>query len=177
MQLLVPMKTKASITILGLLLIALFTACEKKDIFNDNNSHGYFSMKVNDSLITVTKQLTASLYDSTGNYVLVITGLTASNQAITLNVVFPGKQLKAGEYKLSATDMNFIAWMKKLGTSDGYSADDVSLNAAASINIESITNTKAKGSFTGVMVHDVTEEDKKTVTEGRFEVSPIIKMN
>ncbi len=177
MQLAVPMKKKSLIPGLAILSAALFSACEKKDIFNDNISQGNFSMKVNDSLVTVTKQLTASLYDSTGNYVLVISGLTASNQGLTLNIVFPGKQLKAGEYKLSATDMNFIAWSKKLGTSDGYSADDVALNAAASITIESITETKAKGSFTGVLVHDVIEEDKKTVTDGKFEVSPIIKMN
>jgi hypothetical protein len=171
------MKTRLSIAGLGLLFIASFSACEKKDVFNDNKSHGYFSMKVNDSAVIVTKQLTASLYDSTGNYVLVISGLTNSNQLMTVNVVFPNKQLKAGEYKLSATDMNFIAWMKKLGASDNYVAEDVSLNAAAAINIESISENKAKGTFTGILVHDVVAEDTKAVTEGRFEVSPILKMN
>lgn len=171
------MKTGSLIPCAGLLAMALLSACEKKDIFNDNTSHGHFSMKVNDSLITVTRQLTATLYDSSGNYLLVVSGITGSNQAVTVNVVFPGKQLKAGDYKLSATDLNYIGWMKKIGTSDGYSADDISLGAAASIKIESITDRKAKGSFTGVMVHDVVAEDKKTVTAGTFEVSPIIKMN
>ncbi|RPE13901.1 hypothetical protein EGT74_10435 [Chitinophaga lutea] len=171
------MKSKSLIPGLALLAVALFSACDKKDIFDDNHVKGHFSLKVNDSLVTVTKQLTASLYDSTGNYVLVISGLTASNQGLTVNVVFPGKQLKAGEYKLSATDMNYIAWMKKLGTSDNYSADDVNLNAAATITIESITESKAKGTFSGILVHDVVAEDKKTVTGGTFEVSPIIRMN
>lgn len=176
-QLLIPMKIKSLIPGFALLAWALFSACDKKDIFNDNTSAGHFSMKVNDSLITVTKQLTASLYDSSGNSLLVVSGLTATNQAITVNVVFPGKQMKAGEYKLSATDFNFIGWMKKIGTSDGYSADDINLGASASIKIESISDKKAKGTFTGVMVHDVVAEDKKTVTSGSFEVSPIIKMN
>lgn len=171
------MKIRSCLPGLGLLAIVLFSACEKKDIFNDNKSQGYFSMKVNDSLVTVTKQLTASLYDSTGNYVLVISGLTASNQMLTLNIVFPDKQLKAGEYKLSAADMNFIAWMKKIGETDAYAADDVALGGTAAIAVESVTETSAKGTFTGVMVHDEFEEDKKTVTEGQFQVSPIIKMN
>lgn len=171
------MKTRSLIPGVALLAAASLTACNKKDIFNDSNAKGHFSMKVNDSLIIVTKQLTASLYDSSGNYLLVVSGLTNSNQAMTVNVIFPHKILQAGEYKLSATDMNFIGWMKKIGTSDGYSADDINLGASANIKIESVTDKKAKGSFTGVMVHDVVAEDKKTVTDGSFEVSPIIKMN
>ncbi|MGX5818439.1 hypothetical protein ACWKWU_09600 [Chitinophaga lutea] len=170
------MKAKSLLTGLCLLAGATFTACEKKDIFADNKVEGYLSMKVNDSLITVTKQLTATLYDSTGNYLVVISGLTASNQLMTVNFVLPNKQFKAGEYKLTALDHNYISWMKKPPSIDNYSADDVSLGAAAVFNIESVSDSKAKGTFTGVMIHEVDADDKKTVTEGKFEVSPIIRL-
>ncbi len=162
-----PMKLKQSILAIGLLMTGLFTACEK----DKNTISGSFSMKVNDTLITVSRQLTATLHD-TGkvNSYLVISGLSAQNQAITVNVIFPDRQLKAGTYQLTPTLLNSIGWAKA-GLSDVYSADDVTKGATATIILEAVSETKAKGTFSGIIISDFDPSMKKTVTEGKFDVS------
>jgi hypothetical protein len=152
---------------LGLLVTGLFLGCEKEK----NTATGIFSLKVNDTLYTVNKQLTATLHDTakTGSF-LVISGLTAQNNMVTVNVIFPDKQLKPGTYLLSAQNLNSIAWTRHL-YSGIYSADDTGKGGTATITLETISETKAKGTFTGVIISDEDPSLKKTVTEGKFEVS------
>lgn len=162
-----PMKFKHLTLALGLLVTGLFISCEKEK----NTVTGSFSLKVNDTLYTVNKQLTATLHDTakTGSF-LVISGLTAQNNMVTVNVIFPDKQLKPGTYVLSDEALNSIAWSRHL-YSDIYSADNVGKGASTVIKLESISETKAKGTFTGVIISDDDPSLEKTVTEGYFEVS------
>ena len=106
---------------------------------------------------------------------LVVSGMTSDNQLLTINVLFPGKQLKPGTYSLDLNGFNSIGWMKTLGSSESYAADDLTLGATAAIVIESVSETAAKGTFSGLLIHDVDENKKKAVTEGKFDVT-VLKM-
>lgn len=152
---------------LGLLVTGLLSSCKKET----DVPAGSFSLKINDTLYTVNKQLTATLHDTarTGSF-LVISGLTAQNNMVTVNVIFPDKQLKPGTYILSNETLNSIAWTQRLYTGI-YSADDTGKGGEAVIKLEIISETKAKGTFSGVIVNDEDPALKKTVTEGKFEVS------
>ncbi|WP_346317317.1 hypothetical protein [Chitinophaga sp. YIM B06452] len=169
------MKTRYFLLAISLIAGLCFTACEKKDPFRDNKSEGYLTMKLDGQELTVTKQLTGSLHDTSANAMLVVSGMTSDNQLLTINILFPNKQLKPGTYSLDLNGFNSIGWMKSLGSAESYAADDLTLGAASSVVIESISETHAKGSFTGVLIHDVDETKKKTVTEGKFEVT-VLKM-
>lgn len=152
---------------LGLLVAGLFFSCEKEK----NTAAGSFSLKVNDTLYTVSRQLTATLHDTaeTGAF-LVISGLTAQNNMVTINVIFPDKQLKTGTYSLSDEALNSIAWSRNLYAGI-YSAANISEGASASIQLETISETRAKGTFSGVIISDDDPSLSKTVSEGKFEVS------
>ncbi len=61
--------------------------------------------------------------------------------------------------------------MQRLSDEIGYNASEQQFGASATIIIESVSETKAKGTFSGVLIHDVDADLKKTVTEGKFEVT------
>lgn len=165
------MKTRYFLPAIAMIAALFFTACEKKDPFKDNKSEGYLTLKLDGQEITVTKQLTGSLHDSASAALLVVSGMTSDNQLVTVNIFFPNKQLKPGTYNLDLNGYNSLGWMKTLGSSESYAADDLTLGASTSIQIESITEKSAKGTFSGVMIHDVDETKKKTITEGKFDVT------
>lgn len=169
------MKFRYLLPAIGLIAAFCFTACEKKDPFKDNKSEGYLTMKLDGQQLTVSKQLTGSLHDTAANAMLVVSGMTSDNQLLTINVLFPGKQLKPGTYSLDLNGFNSIGWMKTLGSSESYAADDLTLGATAAIVIESVSETAAKGTFSGLLIHDVDENKKKAVTEGKFDVT-VLKM-
>lgn len=160
------MKLKHYALALGLLVSGLFASCEKEK----ETITGSFSLKVNDTLYNVTRQLTATLHDTaeTGS-MLVISGLTEQNNMVTINVIFPDKQLRTGSYVLAADVLNSIGWSRN-NLSDIYSADNIAAGASATITLESISETKAKGFFSGVIISDEDPSLQKTVTEGRFDV-------
>lgn len=160
------MTSRQCILALGLLVAGFCTSCQKET----QKITGVFSMKINDTIYTVTRQLTATLHDTaeTGSF-LVISGLTANNHALTVNVVFPDKLLKTGTYTLTPTALNTIGWAKT-GLSDVYSADNPAFGASATIQLEIISQTKAKGTFSGIMVSDFDASLTKTVTDGQFDV-------
>jgi len=169
------MKIASTLPALGIAVALCLTACKKKDIFEDNRSQGTMSMKLDGQVLTVSKQLTGSLYDTANDVMshLIVSGMTEDNQLLTVNVAFPNKQLKTGTYELNTFRYNTIGWMQRLSEGIGYSAVDLEYGASATIQIESISETKAKGTFSGVLIHDVDETKKKVVSEGRFEVSLI----
>ena len=169
------MKFRYLLPAIGLIAACCFTACEKKDPFKDNKSEGYLTMKLDGQQLTVSKQLTGSLHDTAANALLVVSGMTSDNQLISVNVLFPGKQLKPGTYSLDLNGFNSIGWMKTLGSSESYAADDLTLGANSTIVIESVSETAAKGTFSGLLVHDADENKKKTVAEGKFDVT-VLKM-
>lgn len=162
-----PMKLKQSILALGLLATAVLGSCEK----DKNPAAGTCSVKLDNVLLTINKQLTATYYDTGSvNSYLIISGLGADNQAITVNVVFPDEQLKPGTYTLTANTYNFLAWYTS-GFAEAYSADDVSKGGAATITLETISETKAKGTFSGKLINDTDPSQSKIVTEGKFDVA------
>lgn len=167
------MKIARILPAIGLVAAISLTACKKKDIFEDNRSQGTMSMKLDGQTLTVAKQLTGSLYDTANDIMshLIVSGMTQDNQLLTVNVSFPNKQLKPGTYILNDFGYNTIGWMLRLSDQQGYSADEIQYGASATIVIESISDSKAKGTFSGVLIHDVDPDLKKTVTEGKFEVS------
>ncbi|MBO9152600.1 hypothetical protein ACFOTA_10315 [Chitinophaga sp. GCM10012297] len=169
------MKTRYFLPAIGLIAALCFTACEKKDPFKDNKSEGYLTLKLDGQELTVTKQLTGSLHDTAANAMLVVSGMTSDNQLVTVNILFPDKQLKPGTYNLDLNGFNSLGWMKTLGSSESYAADDLTIGASSSIKIESVSETAAKGTFSGVLIHDVDETKKKTITEGKFDVT-VLKM-
>lgn len=161
------MKLKQSLLALGLLATAALSACEK----DKTVAAGTCSVKIDDVLVTINKQLTATYYDTGSvNSYLIISGLGADNQGITINVVFPDTQLKPGTYVLSNNTYNYLAWYKS-GFSEAYSADDVNDGGMATITLETISETKAKGTFSGKLINDVDISLSKTITEGKFDVS------
>ncbi|MRG49074.1 hypothetical protein GFS24_28450 [Chitinophaga sp. SYP-B3965] len=161
------MKLKQSILALGLLATAALSACEK----DKNTAAGTCSVKIDNVFIDINKQLTAT-YNDTGsrNSFLIISGLGADNQAITINVVFPDRQLKPGTYILAADTYNYLAWYKS-GFSEAYSADDINDGGIATITLETISATKAKGTFSGKLVNDTNLAESKIITEGKFDVT------
>ncbi|WP_341834299.1 hypothetical protein WJU16_14985 [Chitinophaga pollutisoli] len=169
------MKIASILPALGLVAAICLTACKKKDIFEDNRSQGHMSMKLDGQTISVSKQLTGSYYDTLNDPLshLIVSGLTADNQLMTINVAFPLKELKPGTYRLNDFGYNTIGWMRRLSDESGYYADEKKYGADAIIVLESISETKAKGTFSGILVHDVDADLTKTVTEGQFEVSVI----
>ena len=161
------MKLKQSLLALGLLATAALSACEKDKVV----AAGTCSVKIDDVLVTINKQLTATYYDTGSvNSYLIISGLGTDNQGITVNVVFPDTQLKPGTYVLSNTTYNFLAWYKS-GFSEVYSADDVNDGGIATITLESISETKAKGTFSGKLINDADVSQSKMITEGKFDVN------
>lgn len=166
------MKIASMLPALGLAVICL-SACKKKDIFEDNRSQGSMSMKLDGQTLTVSKQLTGSLYDTANDFRshLIVSGMTADNQLLTVNVTFNDKVLKPGTYTLDDFGYNTIGWMQRLADQIGYNASEKQYGASATITIESISETRAKGTFSGVLVHDVDADLKKTVTEGKFDVT------
>ncbi len=167
------MKIASILPALGMAAVMCLTACKKKDIFEDNRSQGYLSMKIDGQELAVSKQLTGSLYDTANDIMshLIVSGMTSDNQFLTVNVSFLNKELKPGTYRLNDFGYNTIGWIQRLSDAMGYAADDTGLGASATIIIESISETKAKGTFSGVMIHDVDADKKKTVTDGKFEVT------
>lgn len=164
-----PMKLKQSILALGLLGITVLSACEK----DKNTAAGAFTAKIDDVLLDINRQVTATYYDTgSANSYLIISGLGVDNQAVTVNVVFPDEQLKPGTYTLSSTTYNYIAWYKA-GFSEVFSADDVNEGGIATITLESISETKAKGTFSGKLINDTDVSQSKIISEGRFDVSVI----
>lgn len=163
------MKLKQSILALGLLGSTMLCACEK----DKNTAAGAFTAKIDNVLLDINRQVTATYYDTGSiNSYLIISGLGVDNQAVTVNVVFPDEQLKPGTYTLSSSTYNYIAWYKS-GFSEVYSADDIAKGGAATITLESISETKAKGTFSGILINDADASQSKTVTEGKFDVSVI----
>lgn len=163
------MKLKQSILALGLLGTTVLSACEK----DKNTAAGAFTAKIDNVLLDINRQVTATYYDTGSiNSYLIISGLGLDNQAVTVNVVFPDEKLKPGTYTLSPTSYNYIAWYKS-GFSEVFSADDVNEGGSATIILESISETKAKGTFSGTLINDVDASQSKTVTEGKFDVSVI----
>jgi hypothetical protein len=161
------MKLKQSILALGLLATAALSACEK----DKNTVAGTCSVKIDGVLVDINKQLTATYYDTGSiNSYLIISGLGTDNQGITVNVVFPDTQLKPGTYVLSADTYNYLAWYKS-GFSEAYSADDVNDGGIATITLETISETRAKGTFSGKLVNDENLAEQKIITEGKFDVS------
>lgn len=161
------MKLKKSLLALGLLATAVLSACEK----DKNTVAGTCSVKIDNVLININKQLTATYYDTGSvNSYLVISGLGTDNQGITVNVVFPDEQLKPGTYVLSANTYNYLAWYKS-GFSEAYSADDVNDGGIATITLETISETKAKGTFSGKVINDMDLSQSKLITEGKFDVN------
>lgn len=161
------MKLKKSLLALGLLATAALSACEK----DKNTVAGTCSVKIDNVLININKQLTATYYDTGSvNSYLVISGLGTDNQGITVNVVFPDEQLKPGTYVLSANTYNYLAWYKS-GFSEAYSADDVNDGGIATITLETISETKAKGTFSGKVINDMDLSQSKLITEGKFDVN------
>ena len=127
------MKFRYLLPAIGLIAAFCFTACEKKDPFKDNKSEGYLTMKLEGQQLTLSKHLTGSLHDTAANAMLVVSGMTSDNQLLTINVLFPGKQLKPGTYSLDLNGFNSIGWMKTLGSSESYAADDLTLGATSTM--------------------------------------------
>ncbi len=128
-------------------------------------------MKIDDVLVTINKQLTATYYDTGSiNSYLIVSGLGAENQGITINVVFPDTQLKPGTYVLSDNTYNYPAWYKS-GFSEAYSADDVNDGGIATITLETISKLKPKSTFSGKLINDDGSISVEIIMEGKFDVT------
>jgi hypothetical protein len=156
-----------------------FSSCKKSDK-NSSTASNTITVTVGSSNLSFNTAATAVLANSSGSYVLLVSGATGTGsnaQAISIAIDSENPIVK-GTYTLNsstspdATSFPQISYVQSASTTNPVSfTSDITGTNASTITITSISSTNVQGTFNGVLVSDQDGTTTKSVTDGKFNVT------
>ena len=154
-----------------------FSSCKKSaPKVTSSNS---ITVTVGSSNLNFSTAASALLANSSGSYVLLISGATGTGsnaQAISIAIdsetpIVQGTYTLNSSTNTNATSFPQIAYVQSASTTNpvSFTSDPTGTNAST-ITITSINPTNVQGTFNGVLLSDQDGTTTKSVTDGKFNV-------
>jgi hypothetical protein len=155
-----------------------FSSCKKSapKITTSNT----ITANVGGSGLTFNSAVTGLLANSSGSYVLLITGATGtgSNAQVMSIAIDSENPIVKGTYTINsstssdATSFPQLSYVQSASTTNPVSfTSDLTGTNASTVTITSISSTNVQGTFNGVLLSDQDGTTTKSVTNGKFDVA------